>query len=206
MHMLGLAEGRVRHRAVRLQELRRRDRGQRRPVRDRGGQVEALVEIEADPQAGLVDVLKVPEPGAEERNHPRVGIGEAHGPIPFGPFARVQGHSGDQELAVREPADAGAASARRRSISACLRRCRALGGRRRPRVTRGSGSNATSRTHRDTLLLETPRRAAISARGRPPARRRRACSRSTSLPRYPMVASSVVHLTIRPGCAQAGPA
>jgi hypothetical protein len=67
------------------------------------------VQIEAHPQAALVDVEEVAKPRTEERDHPRVAVREVDAPIRPGTFPRVQGDPGDQELPLRQPADAGPA-------------------------------------------------------------------------------------------------
>ena len=66
MHMLGVADRGVRNCPIRLPELRRGNPGQADQSRLRR-QIEAFVQIEPHPQAGLVDLEEVPQPGAEER-------------------------------------------------------------------------------------------------------------------------------------------
>src|SRR5215217_4185637 len=109
MHMLGVTNGRIRNRPIRLPELRRWNPGHPRPEGDRSGQVEAFVQVEPHPQPCLVDLEEPPEPGTEEPDHPRSGVCEPHLPIALAALARVQRDPCDQELALRKPADAGPA-------------------------------------------------------------------------------------------------
>src|SRR6266545_465676 len=107
--MLGVPDGRIGYRAVRLDELRLGDSRQPRPEGRPRGQIEPLVEIQANPQAGLVDPEVVPQPRAEKHDHPRIAVRELNASISLAALARVQRDPRDQELPLRQPADAVAA-------------------------------------------------------------------------------------------------
>ena len=109
VHMLGMADRRVRDRPIRLGELRFGDARQPRPVRHRCRQVQALVQTESQAQAGFVDLVEVPQPGAEEDHHARVGVHEADSSVALAALTCVQRPPRHQELPLRQPPDPGSA-------------------------------------------------------------------------------------------------
>ncbi|HUG85837.1 MAG TPA: hypothetical protein VMM13_14840 [Euzebya sp.] len=65
-----------------------------------GVQIQTLVEVQLDAQARLVDVEEPAQPGAEQRHHVRIGVGESDLAVSLGALAGVQRRPGDQEIAV----------------------------------------------------------------------------------------------------------
>src|SRR5215218_8672453 len=141
------------------------------------------MQVQPHPEPGLVDLEEPSKPGAIERDHSRIAVGELHRPVPLRPFSRVQRNTRDQELPLRQAADPGPALLDQAVDLGLLAALEGVGGAAAAPGRAGEGVNSTSRTHSDTLLLETPREAAISARGRPVRRSRRACCWVASLPR-----------------------
>ncbi|MGZ4729130.1 MAG: hypothetical protein ACXWB2_15535 [Acidimicrobiales bacterium] len=106
MFVLGDADGRIGHGAIRPSVLLDRDAGERRPEGVGGFEIEPFVEIHAHAQSTLVHLEERSQPGAEELDHPRDGVREPDLTIGLGPLACVEGGAGDQELLLGEPADA----------------------------------------------------------------------------------------------------
>src|SRR5215211_1987433 len=135
---------------------------------DGGRQVEALVKVEVDAESGLIDSEEPPQPAAVE-DHARVTIREADTPVCFASLPAYSATPETRNSRSDNRPIRSRPSATSRSISACRCRCRALGARRRPRTGPKRGSNGTSRTHSDTLLLDTQPRGDLGQRQpRPP--------------------------------------
>jgi hypothetical protein len=64
--------------------------------------------------AAFVDCEEPAQPPAEQADHPRIGVREAHRSVALRPLARVQGGAGYEEVAVGEWLDAGAARLQQR--------------------------------------------------------------------------------------------
>jgi hypothetical protein len=90
-------------------KLLHRNAGNGRPEGTGLIKVEALMQVESNPQSGLVDRKEVPQPCAEEGHHGRITVGKAHGAIPFCSLAGVQGHArGQKRLPAQAAEQAGA--------------------------------------------------------------------------------------------------
>src|SRR4029450_3954936 len=64
------------------------------------------MQVDAYSKARLVDGEEMTQPGTEEPNDRRIGVGQLDGAIALRPFSRVQRHSCHQELRVRQRSNA----------------------------------------------------------------------------------------------------
>ena len=78
------------------------------------------MEVEPHPKASLVDGEARPEPRAEHGDHPGVAVGEPHAAVGLGPLTRVEGGAGDEEVPVRQLADALAARSKAEALGKSL--------------------------------------------------------------------------------------
>src|SRR5688572_17454599 len=96
VRMLGLPDARIRDSAIRLSEVLERYPRQRAPKLVRVIDIEALVKVEAHPQALLIDLEEAPKPCEEKGHQARIRVGELHCPVSLGPFPGVVGGTGHQ--------------------------------------------------------------------------------------------------------------
>jgi hypothetical protein len=97
--------------------------GNARDGRPEGGgfvNVETLVQVDANPKPGLIDVKEFAQPDTEEPHHRRITIGKAHGAIPLCSLTGVQRRPGGQERLAAETAEPGSAVAVHRLDLGCL--------------------------------------------------------------------------------------
>jgi hypothetical protein len=180
--MLVSTDARVRNCAVRLVELSGRDVRNRRPECLCRAEVESLVEIEPSTQALLVDVEEAAEPCAEEPHHFRVAVREPNFPVGLRTLARVQSNTGDEERLITQRADALPSLAVQ--LVDLTELCFVRGMRAPVRAAQSEcRCERASRTQRETDDFDTPRICAMSASVRFCARKARAFSCSSTLPR-----------------------
>jgi hypothetical protein len=65
------------------------------------------MEVKPNAQACFVDVIEAPQPGAEERTDVRVRVSHQDNAIAFRTLTGVESGTGDEELAIGQPADLG---------------------------------------------------------------------------------------------------
>ncbi|HZJ26643.1 MAG TPA: hypothetical protein VFF40_06495 [Acidimicrobiia bacterium] len=102
--MLVLANRRIVSGAIWLPELTPWNPGHKTPVRLRSVEIESIVQVDPHLEAELVRREETPEPHAEERDHRRVGVREAHLAVSLGTLAGVEGRSaGEESLLGQRP-------------------------------------------------------------------------------------------------------
>ena len=107
--MLRRPDGRVRGGPKRGLKLLLRNVRYRRPEGRRFGQVETLVQVDANPQSGLIDLEEFAQPNTEEPHHGRITVGKAHGAIPLCSLAGIQRRPGGEPRLAAEVAESGRA-------------------------------------------------------------------------------------------------
>jgi hypothetical protein len=70
-------------------------------------EVESVVEIHRHSKPRLVRFEEPSEPGAEERDHHGIGVGEHDSAVAFRPLPCVEGRAGGEKRGVAQGADAG---------------------------------------------------------------------------------------------------
>src|SRR5687768_9231625 len=101
--VLRTAAARIGHRTVGLAELTTRDAEQLAPEVLSGIEVESVVEVHPHAEASIVDLEVAAEPRHEREQHTWIGVGHPDRRVVLETLAEVQGHTEDQELALREP-------------------------------------------------------------------------------------------------------
>ena len=188
MFVLDPTDRRVRVGPIWLTKLCARYTGHRGPMRLRRVEIEALVQVDPHAQARFVDVEEATKPRAEEADHRGSQLANSTLPSLFDPSPAYSATPAARKLASSSVPSTRRASASHSAISRCFRVLAGFGRRCGPQ-RRFEGVKGTSRTQREALDLETPSSSAICWRVRPAARRRRAASCSSSLPRYPTVST-----------------
>src|SRR5215217_471794 len=103
--MLRFADAWIGHCPVGLTKLDHRYPGEAGPELVGRGEVETVMQVEAEVEATLVDLEESAKPRAVKHDHPGIAVGKGHRPVSLRSLPCVKRNSCDQEGFSRQPPD-----------------------------------------------------------------------------------------------------